>query len=202
MMMRPVGVGRTSRGPTGVDGLTMTAGSLFLRDHALDQTVPPRLCFSCRRRSRLLLRAALFRRLAGRLGLQRQRRHAAGVDHALDAGVERGVHDGARARDVVLDDLARIGRPQPIIRRDMKQVPHARHGRRERRRIAQIAGGVLDIDAVEVGARAGGAHQRADGIALLGEQLGHRRPDEAGGSRHQYPSKAAHLLKMLVFSDA
>ncbi len=26
-MMRPVGVGLTSRGPIGVDGLTMTAGS-------------------------------------------------------------------------------------------------------------------------------------------------------------------------------
>ena len=26
-MMRPVGVGRTSRGPIGVDGLTITAGS-------------------------------------------------------------------------------------------------------------------------------------------------------------------------------
>ena len=36
-MMRPVGVGRTSRGPIGVDGLTMTAGRPIALDHRLDQ---------------------------------------------------------------------------------------------------------------------------------------------------------------------
>ncbi len=32
-MIRPVGVGFTSRGPIGVEGLTMTAGKPSVRDH-------------------------------------------------------------------------------------------------------------------------------------------------------------------------
>ena len=49
----------------------------------------------------------------------------------------------------------------------MEQVAHARHGRPQRLGIAQVAVGELDVDAVEVAARAGGAHQRAHGIAPL-----------------------------------
>ena len=33
-MIRPVGVGRISRGPIGVDGLTMTGGQIMLFDQA------------------------------------------------------------------------------------------------------------------------------------------------------------------------
>ena len=38
-MIRPVGVGFTSRGPIGVDGLTMTAGQSVARDHRFDQAL-------------------------------------------------------------------------------------------------------------------------------------------------------------------
>ena len=38
-MIRPVGVGFTSRGPIGVDGLTMTARKAVLGDHLLDQAL-------------------------------------------------------------------------------------------------------------------------------------------------------------------
>ena len=38
-MMRPVGVGLMSRGPIGVEGLTMTAGSLSFAIISLDQAL-------------------------------------------------------------------------------------------------------------------------------------------------------------------
>ena len=37
-MMRPVGVGFTSRGPIGAEGLTITAGKPVLLDHVLDES--------------------------------------------------------------------------------------------------------------------------------------------------------------------
>ena len=70
----------------------------------------------------------------------------------------------------------------------------------QRLRIAQVAGGELDVDAVEMGARAGGAHQCADGIARSRASiLRHRRADEAAGSGHQYLSELLMLLELLDF---
>ena len=93
MMMRPVGVGRTSRGPIGVEGLTITAGKPL--------------------RATISATDVLGDDLAALVGADRRRRRQrrvssassavaeiecgdrAGVDDPLDAGAQRLLHDDA-----------------------------------------------------------------------------------------------------------
>jgi hypothetical protein len=57
-----------------------------------------------------------------------QRGDAAGINNALDAGVQRLLHDDARAIHIGGENLARVGSPQPVIGGDVKDVTRARHG--------------------------------------------------------------------------
>ena len=107
-MMRPVGVGRMSRGPIGVDGLTMTAGSASSAIIA-----STRCCAATLLRLYAPIAPGLGerRRLVGRLSVraQRQRGDTARVDDALNTGAQRGFHDRPRAGDVVAPDLVAVG---------------------------------------------------------------------------------------------
>ena len=95
-MMRPVGVGLTSRGPIGVDGLTITAGSLSFAT-IVRPAVRRRSCFACRLRRRSCnLESDGFRR-PGAIVAQGQGGDAAGIDNSLDAGAFCLLHHDARA---------------------------------------------------------------------------------------------------------
>ena len=91
MMMRPVGVGFTSRGPIGVEGLTITAGSPVARDHLGDEILGDDLAalvgadrFGVRQVPGLVGEAA---------GAQVEGRDRAGVDDPLHARAQRLLHD-------------------------------------------------------------------------------------------------------------
>ena len=58
--MRPVGVGLTSRGPIGVDGLTITAGNPAFFDHALDHSLRHDLALLVCADGQLLVEPAAF----------------------------------------------------------------------------------------------------------------------------------------------
>ena len=79
-----------------------------------------------------------------------QRRHAGGVDDALDADALRLLHDDAGAGDVVHDDLGRIARPQPVVGRHMEEPAHAGHGLAHGSGVAQVAGDEFDGQAGQV----------------------------------------------------
>ena len=156
-MIRPVGVGLTSRGPIGVEGLTITTGRPARRPslpppfgHHLAALVGPD---GLPRRQR----QGLVRRPDRRRG--RQGGDAAGIDDPLDPGGQGRVHHGAGSGKVVAHDLLGIARPEPVVGRDVEEVAHALHGRAMRASaISPIA--ISASRSFEVLARAGGPHQQ------------------------------------------
>ena len=138
MMILPVGVGRTSRGPIGVEGLTMTAGKTAFRHHGLDQSFGRDLA------AFVGADALIFAQRSGLVrghpvGSHGDGRHAAGVDDALDARPHRLLHEDAGSLDVGGKDLAGVARPEAIIRRHMKNVAHAGYRAPDGFPVAQIA---------------------------------------------------------------
>ena len=183
-MMRPVGVGLMSRGPIGVEGLTITAGRPSPHQ-ALDDTFgryfaalvgADRLGFGQAARfvSGVFARARL------------QRGDGARVDDALDAGVAAAFHDRARAGHVVADDLVRIARPQPVIGGNMEDVTHAPPWRGASLSASRMSPSTISHRQLfEIAARAGGAHQRAHRNSRApASSPHHSRAHEAGGAGH------------------
>ena len=201
-MTRPVGVGRTSRGPIGGGaagaggggggggggrgrrGGSDGAGREALPDHALHFTLGQHLAaLVCADRFVAGHRRGLVDRRRG--ASYAQRRHAAGVDNPLHAGVARGGHGRHRAFDVGAHDLLGVRRPQPIIGRHMKQITDASHGAGHRRGVAHISLDDFHRQPGQIGARAGGTHHHAHLEPAL-ERLAHdRRTQKAGGSCHE-----------------
>ena len=172
----------TSRGPIGVDGLTITAGSPSLRDHGFDQTLgrdlaalvgADPLAFGERR---ILRRGAAVGELQGR--------HAAGVDDALDAGSERLLHDEPRSLDIVAANLVRVSRPEPVIRGGVKEEPGALQRRRQGGAITQVAL-AHRVGGIEIRARARSPHQHADIVAAGSERGRDRRSEKAARAGDQ-----------------
>ena len=107
MIMRPVGVGRRSRGTDGVDGLTMIAGRPSA-NHILNQPLGSDLATLIGADG---LRFGKGRRfVCGRAILaQRKRGNTRRVDDALGAGATRRLHDHARSLHIRPHDLFRCG---------------------------------------------------------------------------------------------
>jgi hypothetical protein len=160
-MIRPVGVGRISRGPIGVDGLTMIAG--FVR--------------------------------GGSVGAQRERGDAARIDDALDAGAQRRFHDDLRAGQVVAPDLLPVGRPKPIIGRDVHDMAHADNRAADRFRVAHVALDDFDVQRRQIGPRTPAPDERAHRVARVDQRANDRRADESARAGHQYPSDSGHCCK-------
>ena len=136
--MRPVGVGLMSRGPTGVDGLTITAGKLALAHelphHLLGQEFGALVMADH-------VREAARRRFIGRAAVvvPAQRGDAAGIDDARDAGLRAPPPSRAACprhwrRTSAPDRAPRAGNPP---RRDRPR--RSRRGRRQRLGIVERA---------------------------------------------------------------
>ena len=182
-MMRPVGVGLTSRGPIGVDGLTITAGRPIAQRPSPRPDAQPRPCCACRRRSRPFRRAA-HPPSRGAVP-EPERRDAARVDDALDARFERLLHDEPRSLDIVAADLVRVFRPEPVIGGGVEEEPDALERARERGAVGEIAL-AQRVAGIEIRARARGAREHADVVAALAQRGGDRRADKAARAGDQH----------------
>ena len=174
-IIRPVGVGLMSRGPIGVEGATITAGSPCSAHQAFDFTFGHQLgaLVGADHALRRVARGFIHRRVAGL-----QRRDGGGIDHPLDTGFERGAHGGPGALEIVALDLARVARPQPVIGRDMEQVARAFHGGGHGLFVAHVARHRLAMqlgDVEPVGAR---PHQDAHM-----QPARHQRPRHGGADK-------------------
>ena len=148
-----------SPGPTGVDGLTMIAGS------------PCSAISSLHDRLGLEFRALVgadhvvgtaCRFLVGDPARDDpQRGDAAGVDDPLDPGGEGGKHQRPRAFDIDAEHRRGVGHPQPVIGRDVKQIAAAHHRRGERSALFERAFDDLDGEPLEIAAIAPRPHQHA-----------------------------------------
>ncbi|MNT25945.1 hypothetical protein D3C72_1614910 [compost metagenome] len=115
-----------------------------------------------------------------------QRRHAAGIDHPLDAGLLRGLHHGQGAVDVSAHDLLGVRRPQPVVGGHMEQVAHALQRGSHRAGVAHVAFRHAHRQPGQVGARALRAHQHAHPEAACQRPARHRRAQKARGACHQH----------------
>ena len=201
MMMRPVGVGRTSRGPMGVDGLTMTAGRRSRSHHAFDEALGGDLAALVGADRLVLCQRA---RLVGRAAIvsQLERRNARGVDDPLDAGIARGGHHDPRAIDVGAHDLVRVGRPQAVVGRDMKDIARALHGGGNGLGVAHVPFDDLELQPVEVHAGAARAHERAHAIARADQRPRHGRAHEARRTSDEREILAGHGVRAFLARDA
>ena len=135
-MMRPVGVGFQSPGPTGVVGLTMTTGwplprrfqSLLLSKEFRALVVPDHV---------LRVQVGFFVGQFPGVGRD-ERSHAAGVNEAVNSGLAGGGKQVARAGDVALVDFLGIFRPKPVVGGNMVNALHALQRGGEGIGIAQI----------------------------------------------------------------
>ena len=110
-------------------------------------------------------------------------RPAGGDRQPVDAGAQRLLHDDARALDVGGNDVARGGRPQPVIGGHVHEIAHAAEGRRNRGAIADVA--FRHVNAAQMRARTRGTHKGADRMAGAAEDIGHGRADEAARARDE-----------------
>ena len=197
-MMRPVGVGRTSRGPIGRRRIDDHRRQTVALDHRLDQTLGRNLA--------ALIGAdplAVGERIVlGREGAvsELQGRHAARVDDALDTGAERLLHDQARALDIAAADLFRVSRPEPIIGSRVEKVAGALERRRQRGAIAEVAL-ANDVRRVEICPRARWTRQNPDGVAAGSQRSRDRGTEKAARARNQNGRRrrrAAHALVAAV----
>ena len=131
---------------------------------------------------------------------QAERRDAAGVDHALDAGGQRLARQALRALDVGAQDFRRIARPQAIVGSDVEQVSHVLQGRLERAAVGQVADHHLAVEAGEIVARAGRANQRAHAHAALdqGAHDGRSQKTRSAGNEGQIarPQGSTHDMNL------
>ena len=176
--MRPVGVGRMSRGPMESCGTDDDGGQTLAEDHVLDSALGHGLA-ALVGADRLVGRKR--RRLVDR---RRGARHAQGgntarIDDAFNAGGQRLALEVQRSLDVGADDLRGITRPQAIVRGDMKQVAHALQRRLQRFAIGEVANHDLAVEATEIIARTGSAYERTHAHAALDQGAHDGRPQKA-----------------------
>ncbi len=166
----PVGVGLMSRGPIGVDGLTITGGHPFVADqpaHLLLGEVFGALVHADHRG--FVDRRVLRPRRA--VADQPERGDAAAIDDPLHPGVARRPQQVAGAVHVGLHHRPGVRHPEPIIGGHVHDVGAAFDGGCEARRVAQVALDQLGRQAGDVArgrcraAPAAAARARAPGSA-------------------------------------
>ncbi len=114
-----------------------------------------------------------------------ERGDAAGVDHARDARLRRRPEQVHAAADVDALDLGRVRHPEPIVGRDVEQGVAAGRGPAQRRRVGEVAGHDLAIDALEVAPVAGRPDEHAHRMAGRDEAALHGRADKSGRAGDQ-----------------
>ena len=139
-MIRPVGVGLMSRGPIGVDGLTMTDRQAVARDHRFDQALGGDLAALVGADRVAGFASGADSSAAPPVATACERRDAARVDDPLDAAA-RAPPPSRRAcrRRWCAPIAARLARPQAVIGGHVHDIAHARHRTRERARVADVA---------------------------------------------------------------
>ena len=149
--MRPVGVGLTSRGPIGVEGLTVTTGNAELRGALAHGLLGQEL--------RALVVADHVvdghgRVLVGRRAILVDAEHgdARRVDHARRAGGRGRLEHVDGAFDVGAVHRLRIRDPEPIVGRDVKHGRATRGGAAQRVAIREVAVGDLDVEPRQIAA--------------------------------------------------
>ena len=182
-MMRPVGVGLMSRGPMGVDGATITAGSFSSRDHAFDFALGQKFAFLVDADGAFL---GVARGLVHRLALAGlQGGDGRGIDHPLHTRLKRGLHGGAGAFQIVAGDFHGIAGPKPVIGGDMEQIARAFQRLAHGADIAHVAAHDVHIQARDIGARRGRPHQHAHLEAAIERLARNRRADKTRCARDQ-----------------
>ncbi len=119
-----------------------------------------RSCCACRRRCPPRPRAERFRppachRRASEGG------NTAGIDDALDACGFGFLHHDARTVHIGGKDLARVARPQPVVRRHVKHVADAGHRPAHRFGVTDVTADEFQIESVQMGAGTAGPDQSA-----------------------------------------
>jgi len=109
---------------------------------------------------------------------KRQRGHAAGINHALDAGPKRLLHDDAGAFHVDAQQVVGNGRPQSVIGGRVDEVADARERGGDRAAIPHVAFHHLTTGVDEIGAHTGASHQRPHRITGAPERLHDGGSDE------------------------
>ena len=111
-----------------------------------------------------------------------QSRDAARIDNPLNTGRERRQHQLARAPDISAEHRSGIRYPQPVIGRDMKQIPAPRDRGGERSRIFERTLYDFDREPLEIAPIAARPRQYAHRMPGLEQDARHRRADKPGGS--------------------
>jgi hypothetical protein len=126
-MIRLVGVGRTSRGPTGAEGFTITAGNPLVGYHVGDEPFSGNLAalvgadsFLFRHGISFICGTAVCRQ--GKCG------HAACIDNALYRCMQRLSHDRASPAHIGRKDFIWVPRPQSVVGRNVEDIFHILHG--------------------------------------------------------------------------
>src|ERR1051326_2649025 len=126
------------------------------------------------------------RLLIGRPALDdAERRDAARIDDAFDAGGERRQHQLARSPDIGTEHRFRIGHPEPVIGCHMKQIPAARDSRDERSPVLERALRDFDRQTLQITPIAARPRQYAHRMSGLEQDPRDRRADKAGRSGHE-----------------
>src|SRR5262249_18072795 len=111
---------------------------------------------------------------------------ARGIDHATDAGALAGLEYRARTVHIVAVDLARVLRPQPIVRRNMEDETAAGQSGSEGLWIEDVSAKDLHRAAGQRLQAARGPREDADAVAVGDEQPRHVGSHEAGGPGDQH----------------
>ena len=114
-----------------------------------------------------------------------EHRDAARIDDPLDAGFLRRQHQFAGALDIDPEHRRRIGHPQPVIGRDMKQVAAAGDRFRQRVRVVERALGDLDRQTLRDCAGRCAAAPAPAPSARSDQSPRHRRADKPGRPGNQ-----------------
>ena len=129
------------------------------------------------------------------------------MDDALRAGFARSLHDKARAVDIGAHDIRGVASPEAIVRGGMDDAIDALHCGRKRLRVENVPNGGF-VAWIEIGARGGGPHQRADAIAAFAQHVRHRCAQKTACPGHQnafaMPSLVArrHRARAPQFAEA
>ena len=129
-------------------------------------------------------------------GRAAERRDAAGVDDALDAGLGGGEQQRAGAVDVGAVHRRRARHPQPIVGGDVEQRAAARDRAGEARRVVEVAHGRLERQVRRQPAGAPRPDQRAHRSPRGDQRPRDRRADEAAraGDQRRQPACGARAL--------
>src|SRR5206468_4729160 len=121
--------------------------------------------------------------------------NATRINEPLDAGLPAGLEQVTCSHDIVLVDLIRIFRPQPVIRGNMENLAHTFKSVCQRGSVAQIAVDAIDIEAFHRSQLTCRAHEQTDGFNVPGKQPRDVPPEKAARSGNQrcYGFESCHL---------